>query len=71
MFGGAARIMVSADTADNCRMVPRQEFLQDPLAAFLLPMETPYIILRSKVITHVFTDVAYITFDGSKFLFGN
>ena len=55
---------ISGDTVDNCRVISRQEFAQDPLAAFLLPIETPYIVLRSMVITHVFTDVAYISFRG-------
>jgi hypothetical protein len=69
MFSGATKVMSVAVDSNNCRPVTRDEFrTQDPLSMFLLPTEIPYIVLRSVSVTHVFTDVAYIQFQMSKFL---
>jgi hypothetical protein len=63
MFSGAAKVMNTVASGNNCRPVPRDEFRsQDPFAMFLLPTEVPFIVLRSALVTHVFTDVAYIQF---------
>jgi hypothetical protein len=68
-FLASCRLLVMSVTVDsnNYRPVTRDEFrTQDPLSMFLLPMEIPYIVLRSVSATHVFTDVAYIQFQMSK-----
>jgi hypothetical protein len=64
MFSGAAKIMNVVGGGNNCRPVTREEFrTSDPSSMFLLPSENPYVILRSPLVTHVFTDVAYIQFE--------
>jgi hypothetical protein len=68
-FLASCRLLVMSVAVDsnNYRPVTRDEFwTQDPLSMFLLPMEIPYIVLRSASATHVFTDVAYIQFQMSK-----
>jgi hypothetical protein len=65
MFSGVSKVGADlAGTADNCKIIDPQEFNADPQFAFVLPHETPYVVLKSLKTTNIFTDKAYIRISG-------